>query len=78
MSYRLIIRKNIKDNYSPHRWRLDKILHKIFGLKKKFQKEKKGSKAWFVLQMKRELEQQKKHIIFLQNIIDLYEKENSN
>lgn len=73
---RFLYKQPVRNNYAPQRWKLERILNKIYNLKLKIKKEEKGSKEWFIIQMKREIEQQKKHIIFLQNIIDLYEAKN--
>lgn len=66
--------KNTKDHYAPRRWRLVTVSNKIKGLLNKIWNSEKGSKEWYMYQFKRELEQIKKHIIFLNQIIDFYEK----
>lgn len=65
-----------KNHYSPSRWKLYKIINKIVGIKEKLLGVEKGTKEYFLLQCKREIEQIKKHIIFFQQIVDNYEKLN--
>lgn len=66
--------RNMKDRYAPIRWTLYHVVHKAKGLLNIIWNEKKGSKKWYIAQFKRELEQLKKHIIFLEETIDFYEK----
>lgn len=68
------MKKNMSNRYAPQRWSLNKVVHKTEGLLKKIWSEKKGSKAWYMAQFKREVEQMKKHIIFLEQIMEFYEK----
>jgi hypothetical protein len=68
------LKKNTKNHYAPKRWSLDKVSNKIKGLLNKIWNSEKGSKEWYLYQFKRELEQIKKHVIFLNQIIEFYEK----
>jgi len=68
------LKKNKKDHYAPKRWTLGKVSGKLKGLLHKIWGEKKGSKEWYLFQFKRELEQMKKHIIFLEQVIEFYEQ----
>lgn len=66
--------RNMKDRYAPRRWTLSHVVHKAKGLLNIIWNSKKGSKEWYLSQHRRELEQLKKHIIFMEQIIDFYEK----
>lgn len=68
--------KKNRNYYAPKRWRLGAIIATIDSIKKKVLGEPKRSQYWYVLQMKRELMQMKKHIIFMEEMIDRLEGEN--
>ena len=63
-----------KTTYAPRYWKLGRILGHIHGLAFAIKKSERGSKEWYIRRLERELEQIKKHVIFLQQTLDNFRK----
>lgn len=69
------MKKDLRTGFNnPSRWKLVKVLRAIQSIAKFIKKEPKYSKDWYIMQVKREIYALKKHIIFLEQIVDKYNK----
>lgn len=66
---------NYEKAYNLRLWTLKKVVNKIIGLKERLTRTDKKTKEWYIIQFKREVLQIKKHIIFMDQMIERYEKE---
>lgn len=69
------MKKDLKKHYAPRKWRLSTILGVVTSIKDTLLKTKKRSPEWYRLQYKRELYQIKKHIIFMEELLDQAKKD---
>ncbi len=68
-------RRNLKKYYAPKRWKLGGIFSKIAGINLLLIKKDMSKRYKTTLRIKKEIEQLKKHIIFLEELIDSIQKE---
>jgi hypothetical protein len=61
---------NKKKYHAPRRWRLANVLGIINNIKHTILATRKHTPEWYRLQYKRELNQIKKHIIFMEQLLD--------